>query len=433
MTQSTADMNSTVNNSTTVSINATRIETIKKLINNKPTNCTVAGRTFKINPDTFVPVLYVGGRRCGKTTIMASIYDNAIFSSAAGNGLKIVACDKNMEDKLAKNVKDLKDKAEAGVLEIGGISPTPNVDYYDFVVYNTKDTAEDACILLRFIDVCGEIYQDATEEQRVQLAEIVHDTKIILVAVDSVSLMESEETAENYYDFNTISDIEGVFKNLKKGDERKLVLFVPVKCEKYYIENKASDLITNIETKYSGVISAISKNSPSDAVAITPVQTVGILEFSKYLHATEDAISSQQQFVKNWDLMGDLGNYAPLCCDQVLWYIFRFIYRDADVPYQEEVNVKKSIFKSILKGVFTGNLFASIVEIFKTVKESDKKSYKTIKAIYEYELGKELYNSTKILTQEQYNDIKRWHPVNGVLGNRSEFGYKVIRDESNIF
>lgn len=401
-----------------------RIDVIKKALDTSSGfTYTIGARTFKVSPKAIVPILYIGGRRCGKTTIMASVYANAIKSSAAKGGLQIVVCDIEQDKELTKAKSSLKAQATAGALNLYGIPAGEKISVYNFLLYSTNDTAEDACVLLRFIDVPGEVYDNPTEEEKAEWAYILDKTKIMLIAVDTVSLMESKDSDKNYYDFNIISSIEGIFDNIGTAKERKLVLFVPVKCEKYCIENKQTEIISSLESKYAKVISKIKESSPSNVIAFTPVQTVGTLVFACYASPVEGADTSGQEFRSDTKLISVLQEvYAPLCCEQVLWYIFRFIFADAGVDYRQ--GAKKGLFRRILE---------SLMDKFNKLKNNLTASYTTLSVIKDYKVGQEAYDSTKSLSDAELDKVKRRQTVCGIIGDRAELGYRIYSDADNLF
>ncbi len=412
---------------TTVQRNDQRIEQIEKFIEIKENKSykTPAGKTLTVTPKTFIPILYVGGRRCGKTTIMASVYVNAISAAAAGN-LKIFACDSVKAQELSEAIVSLENQAKGGASRLPGIEANSAVSVYDFIVYDTKDTVSEACVMLRFIDVPGEIYDETiiSDADKVKLAEIMDKIKIMLVAVDAVSLMESKETDENYYDYNLVTSLEGIFRNLKPATERKLFSFIPVKCEKYcYNGNNPTDMIDKIESKYSKIIQSIKASSPSHVIAFTPVQTVGTLIFSRYDAPEKEGQTEPQRFIRNTELFNRLHGktYAPLFCDQVLWYVFRFIYADAGVSYKPP------------KANFFNTIFNNLMNALRNLIDNFTKSYQSLSIIRKYNIGVSLLNSTRTLSDENYKKLKNRNTVSGIVGNRLADGYKIYSDEDGLF
>ena len=82
-----------------------------------------------------------------------------------------------------------------------------------------------------------------------------------------------------------------VFSKSDKNED-KLLLFIPVKCEKYYNEGRIADVNERIKEVYSELIEHLTQFEHT-TVYITPALTLGNLEFDSFV-AEEDGAEYAQ-------------------------------------------------------------------------------------------------------------------------------------------
>lgn len=232
-------------------------------------------------------VLMMGGRRCGKTSALASLFDQMI--NGATNDYLTVADDTNpnqMNDdgtEKGEKIETLNNKKLELKHFIGKATnntflvdagPTPN--YWDYTLRiqipgTTKSTH------LRFRDANGEFFESGNKYYD-ETMRFVQDCDVFIVVVDTPYMMagkDYENEAANQvgplHDFLTAIDTSKT-----KG---KQVIFVPIKCEKWMQEGKADEVVAKVEATYNSTIKHLVATEKTE-ISIIPIQTAGDILFS---------------------------------------------------------------------------------------------------------------------------------------------------------
>jgi hypothetical protein len=117
-------------------------------------------------------------------------------------------------------------------------------------------------------------------------------------------------------------------KQLSNKDE-KLILFVPLKCEKYMFEKRMNEVANAVKTAYKALISDIQNNyGDRMACAVTPILTLGGVLFSDFGRNTNgisvNGLDNCPDTV-NYTFNRNSPNYNPLFCIQPLYYLLSFV------------------------------------------------------------------------------------------------------------
>lgn len=223
-----------------------------------------------------------------------------------------------------------------------------------------------------FNDVNGEYYESGYNKE---ISELVKLSDVLVVAIDTPSLMEAVNTNNSLMNepinkaINSVLDIHNFITSLddKDGADAKMVIFVPLKCEKWAKENRLDEIYQRVKTVYDTLLVALSKMK-NVKVDILPIQTVGSIVFSEHLKSlicfTEGSESKRCSILNNktvvrfgngrereidpkndkfdiyagsklresGSLMGPNSwfkvcsdQYAPHNCDQLAYYILQFV------------------------------------------------------------------------------------------------------------
>lgn len=231
-------------------------------------------------------VLMVGGRRCGKTTALASMYDQIahgpiknIFTlrdSTIYEKNKI-NLDDRFEDQETLESKLLElqyylEKPPTGTFLVDS-SPTRCVWTYGLGLKIPGTKKE---MSMEFLDCPGEFYQSGAHDE--QVYSFVQESDVCVVMVDTPYLMECGQSIVK--GVNGILAIENFLTTFVATDKKtaKMVVFVPIKCEKWAKEGRMNEVNAAIKKSYDSLITALV-NNPYMHVAIIPIQTAGNLEF----------------------------------------------------------------------------------------------------------------------------------------------------------
>lgn len=296
--------------------------------------------TFELENKNEIPVniLMVGGRRCGKTTVLASIFSQAEQLLGIGN-LEINAGSLVQNQKLTLKISKLKDYFRSDQQYFSpDDSPTKDSEQYTFNV-NIKN--KNGNLALNFIDVNGEWFTKPEYEERIKL--LVATSNILLIAIDTPHLME--EFGRFNEGRNFTSNINYFIKrniNFNPEDpnskQNRMILFVPLKCEKYMAEGRMNEVKSKIKGVYKPALDHLSgDNADKCLVAITPIITMGGAEFAYFGRNENNEIKTVRSL--NYHMIPeecvyrrkDLSQKEPefMFCEQIIFYIIVFMLENA--------------------------------------------------------------------------------------------------------
>lgn len=154
---------------------------------------------------------------------------------------------------------------------------------------------------IQFSDVSGEYY-DMGRTHDEEVRKRVKEYDVFLIAIDTPNLMEAinpdnrlcNEAINNSY--NHVNDIYTFLSELddKDGADAKLVIFVPLKCEKWAKEGKINQVVERVKTVYAPSLHALSQYTNVE-VDIMPIQTVGNIVFQEQAKAMSCIINGITQ------------------------------------------------------------------------------------------------------------------------------------------
>ena len=255
-------------------------------------------------------VLMVGGRRCGKTTVLARIYDhfNEVLKHESPGETNLLTS--SLE---ASSIPHI-DEAKNTILRIFSqhsfdqdfivedYNPTNDISEIKFKLNPTNGRQP---LSVCFRDIPGEWCngrsadgQDTVTAQGIDGGvctksplEFVQDyikvSNVVIIAIDTPAMMEENGAFNNT--INRIGPITEAFKSIvdNGGNENitdKLILFVPLKCEKYVVRYDGSinnermiDVTNKVKTSYENLI-AFFRDTPilnnNISAAILPIVTI---------------------------------------------------------------------------------------------------------------------------------------------------------------
>jgi len=290
-----------------------------------------------------IQVMMLGARRVGKTSLLASIIkefeqvtrDTNLVLTKVGGTQAIDEAMSAMKGYFAGSHFPNEVFTEMDTRQTQGF------DQFDLKLgIAAKKTVKPR--LIRFVDCSGEWISTYVNEADV--AEKVEMSSIIVVAIDSILLMEEDG---RYNKQNCVDYVTNFIKANMVPDElandHKMVLFVPLKCEKYYHQSveRVSDpyfgkrlveLNRRVKEAYSDLLGFLTKpnNKPFFTVAILPVLTLGGIEFDEFTVDDVPEIKTDQINYR-YCTPSCFGNperpkpcLAPLYCAQPLLYSLLF-------------------------------------------------------------------------------------------------------------
>lgn len=316
------------------------------------------GDLFKKKPTSHtIKICMMGGKGAGKSSVLASLYANA-SNSLAGTNLFMTAT-KNVTSLLGDKLDSLKkmfDYADQQDEVPAGISGDYEVNVYNF---NFGLSDSNIKLNLEFKDFPGETIVDSPN----MVYEFINESNVVLIAIDTPHLMEEGGVfCETRNRCRVITDF--IIQNL--NDEvkaHKLFLFVPLKCEKYYHEQRMNDVCDRVKIVYSELIYEFKNKFKTEvACAITPILTLGDVVFKEFEKDSQGDVMVHKfgesdvlpASVKYWYRNSE-AQYAPKYCEQPLYYLLSYISKE----YQLSLNAQPtSVFGKLLKKF--GGLFKLI-------------------------------------------------------------------------
>ena len=239
-------------------------------------------------------ILMMGGRRAGKSTILASI---------------LYVLKKEMPGSLC-TINDKTDYTQTITDEFGQAQPLPTLDVKRLEVKNYMDHRGDRATFLvdmgptygkasytlrvntgqtnvdlEFVDVPGEWMRRNVQEFN-QLKEQVMSSDVYVIAIDTPFLMQDDEDINAVY--NRVQEITDVISEMHidpnvEADRRQIIL-CPVKCEKWIRAGQADQVTQKVKKAYKDLINKWLK-FPNVSIWVMPIQTVGGLESVKLMPA----------------------------------------------------------------------------------------------------------------------------------------------------
>lgn len=316
----------------------------------------------------------MGPRAVGKTTILTAIFHNT-SESIAQTKLKFVpdadtlsrmnTC-RNEISSIFEEGKSVVDRPSAGISS----TSTVNVFHYEFGLKG-KATAVD----LEIKDFPGEFINGGLHSGDVD--QFIAESNAVLIAIDTPHLMEENG---KFNDAKNMSDVIcEYFKNNVNADDEKLILLVPLKCEKYYYEHRMGEVNARVKVVYKELVDFL-KDKEQVAVAITPILTIGGIEFDDFSRNQSGSIITSPNGLPDetfYKFYKPNPKHKPMYCVQPLYYILSYV----TAQYADNQS-KGNVFKRFVSNLF--NLFSSDVDLYTEIKNlgtfklTDKQGYEIL-------------------------------------------------------
>jgi len=275
-------------------------------------------------------VLMFGARRTGKTSILASMLTsfqevtsgtNITFSPKTNKTLKKLQ-EKREELEHVFNCKTPNDFWEIDP------NPTSEIAAYSFNMNHQGSSNE---YTVTFIDIPGEALNDVDRIEEAK--EWLSKCDVVIIAIDTPHMVE--ENGKFNEAFNKTFTLYNLFVGCDEFYKScKLILFVPLKCEKYYHEKRMDEVKWAIRHYYNNIIAHMKnpKINSNITMAITPILTMGDVVFSHFgknnRGLTETIAMGGEKFRPKhvyYKLRNGQAKFSPKYCDQPLVYTLSFI------------------------------------------------------------------------------------------------------------
>lgn len=310
----------------------------KKIINTVSEKIDGASKFVADQLDGATPTLSIcmmGPRSVGKTTVLTSIFSETQSQICNGSRLYLNALDDNtgkLNDYHTMLV-DAVSKRDAANL------PASNV--MSKFLFGLGIAGRVPSVKLSIQDFPGEYLTSSIQSDRDEVYNFMSNATVILIAIDTPYLME-ENGAYNV-DKNKVDIVTHYLKDNSAAIKDKLVLFVPLKCERYMHEGRIDVVSQNTMKTYADLIAFFQKNNIASFV--TPIITLGGMEFDKMVDAPALSEMPKIATYRSWDKMPE---YKPLFCPQPLYYLLTYV----SLYYEWQKKQKKGFLEGIMSGIY---------------------------------------------------------------------------------
>lgn len=251
-------------------------------------------------------VLMMGGRRCGKTSVLASMFDQ--MKNGRVNSYLTISDQTVLKTKFNEETQQMEtqDSLDGKILELQQMlgtsaddtddkiflvdsGPTSNFWYYNL---NLKIPGTRKEMSIEFRDSAGEFFE-AGGEHSDEVKEYIEECDVFVIVVDTPYLMRGLTENDGQLcteainsGTNRVGDIKNFLCQINdhEGKDAKMVLFVPVKCEKWASENRMEDVVKRVECVYAKIIEDLKAYSKM-TIGIFPIQTAGNIWFEEFRDA----------------------------------------------------------------------------------------------------------------------------------------------------
>ena len=319
-------------------------------------------------------ILMIGSRRAGKTSVLASMIESfEALEKTTKNKFRIKALPDTealLQSKRLELKKIFESKEKDALCWTLDENATDLAYDYEFrLSVDGSDNTVEIC----FKDIPGEWIRN----EPVKTKEVLARSQVILVAIDTPHLLEEGGAYSDC--FNITSDIDRLLQNISLEEERpRMVLFVPIKCEKYYYEKRMDEVETAIQEQYEDVITALTTGRKKElyTVAITPILTLGGVVFRDFARGEDGEVTViENQLNKSlylrptaayYELYGPKPYFAPLYCEQPVLYLINFIVHQVDIivkNLEKKGRLRRTadIVGAIVATVFGGGFLAVLM------------------------------------------------------------------------
>lgn len=281
-------------------------------------------------------ICMMGPRSVGKTTVLTSIFHESQSQICDGSSIYLKALDSNTNtlNNYYTMLVDAVAKKNASNL------PASNtISEFQFGL-GIVGRAESVRLTVR--DFPGEYLTSTIKSDREEIYNFMASATVILIAVDTPYLME--EDGRYNAEKNKVDIVTHYLKDNVAAIKNKLVLFVPLKCERYMHEGKLPLVSERVKTAYKDLTDFFSQNNIASFV--TPIITLGGIEFDTMKDSNIAGEVSKVSVFRPWEVKPE---YKPLFCPQPLYYLLTYVAN----YYEWQKKQKKRIWDNFLDSFFS--------------------------------------------------------------------------------
>lgn len=281
-----------------------------------------------------INVLMLGGKRCGKTTVLASMC-NEIGKVIAGTNMSFNISDDSTRARLEKAIENISEKI--GVFETPLKRTVVDDNQTDsWKTYSFRVRVGNRAISFKIHDIPGEWLTDTHQDN---VKWLINISQVIMIAIDTpylfAKMMDDKGYGKYHEEYNKPAEITNFFKNSLTTDEisGRMILFVPIKCERYYHlthttqlnafnRDYMQELAEAVFCGYGELMHYLRSTQElvqNCSVAITPILSAGGIDFVRFYEDEETkrivSLYQEAEFLEPYEK-----GYTPKFCEQPLLY-----------------------------------------------------------------------------------------------------------------
>lgn len=294
-----------------------------------------------------INILMVGGRRTGKSSMLAAMDKCCDEKLGDMEGVEVICTSGStmLMEKISElqNYFVLDQYKEQNTFRPDDTPSDNNAEYEYEIRLNERATG----FTLRFNDAPGEAYDKPEDKEKVE--KWVRNSQVLLIAIDTPHLLEEPdevtEIGSGHKFFNRPDEITRFIKTaFTTSKQHRMVLFVPMKCEKYYYTNKMAKVNEAVRRGYSDLFRHLQSSEVKEmcTVAITPILTIGGAQFFTFGGDVRNI--GQYRYLK-----GDMRKYAPQYCEQPMLMVLRYVLSVAEASKKNQNPLMKWYLEKLRK------------------------------------------------------------------------------------
>ena len=312
-----------------------------------------------------VSICMMGPRAVGKTTVVTSIFSKS--QETVGDS-KIYMRTGNANANELPNYK----VSLMAAIESGDAAKLPATEVESDFLFELGVLGKPATVKLSIQDYPGEYLTSEDAEKKQKVSDFVQQSHVILVAIDTPYLMEEGGR------FNAEKNMPDIVKEfLKKHTNEctnKLVMFVPLKCERYYYDGRMSEVDQRVMETYGDMAEFFKKHNMASVIA--PILTLGGIEFDKMIDndtgkGTVSKLATYRMYAKN-------PKYMPLYCSQPFYYLLTYVSKYYEWQQNQTSGILDRLRNNLNSYLTSDSDFLSEIKKMHTRIITDKFGYKVI-------------------------------------------------------
>lgn len=287
-------------------------------------------RTILKAGNPVMKICMMGPKAVGKTTVLTAVFNetqNSIMQTKLNLTAKGDTCSEltqrlHMLRGIFAKKYEIIDNPNG--LASSGISATSYESRFDF---GLGHIGQEPIIDLIIKDFPGE---KVINEQQSDVIQFIKESQCVFIAIDTPHLMEEAGR------FNEVKNkpkvITHLFRDaLSENSSEKLVILIPLKCEKYFNNGKMSDVLDKVKESYGDLINLLSKKE-NICCCVSPILTLGDVEFDTFsfdenrnIKIAADGCPEGVKYKYAIRPEEKEPKYSPLFCSQPLYAMLSFV------------------------------------------------------------------------------------------------------------